>query len=93
MIARFYFVRLREGEDRAGVAAHLRAAIAAAGVAVAVGTPADDSARKWDISVVFRCADLPALGALLARPAMVALFDDWLAARAVVVKAWSFEEV
>ena len=30
---------------------------------VTLGTPADDSARKWDVSVVIRCADLADLAA------------------------------
>lgn len=92
-ITRFCFLRLRDGEDRAAIAAHLRDRIRAEGVAVEVGLPADDSALKWDVSVVFRCAELAALDALLARPTMAALLGDWLAARAVVVKTWSFEEV
>ncbi len=56
-----------------------------------VGTPADDSAARWDLSVVARFATLDALHAALAAPPWAALFDAWLAERAVVVKSWSFE--
>jgi len=56
-----------------------------------VGTPADDSAARWDLSVVARFATLDALHAALVAPPWTALFDEWLAERAVVVKSWSFE--
>jgi hypothetical protein len=60
-------------------------------VQLTVGTPADDSAARWDLSVVARFESLDALRTALAGPLWVAVVDDWLAARAVVVKSWSFE--
>lgn len=97
MIERYWFVKLRDAHvaDRDAIAAHLRDTLAgrAGVVAVSAGTPADDSARSWDLGVVVRSPDLAALAALLAEPAVSTLLDDWLAARAVVVKAWSFQLV
>lgn len=98
-IDRYCFVRLRDElatpTGRAEVAARCRAVLSAAREAesVSVGTPADDSAKSWDVSVVVRCEDLGALEAMLARPEVIALLDDWLPSRAVVVKAWHFEVV
>jgi hypothetical protein len=40
-----------------------------------------------------RCDDIGELEAMLARPEVIALLDDWLPSRAVVVKAWHFEVV
>lgn len=95
MIERYWFVKLRDEHvaDRAAIAAHLRDALAGrAGVAaVSAGTPADASARSWDVGLVVRSPDLAALAAVLAEPAVRTLLDDWLAARAVVVKTWSFQ--
>jgi hypothetical protein len=90
-IDRYVMVRLRHG-DREVVAQHLRGVLAAApeAVAVTVGLPADDTALKWDVAVVVRCADLPALTALLARPEVEAVLGPWLADRAAVVKTWNF---
>jgi hypothetical protein len=92
VIHRYCFFRLHEGGDRDDAIARCRAALASAPEALSlqVGTPADDSARKWDVGVVIGCADLDALAALLARPAVAAFFDGWLGEHAVVVKAWSF---
>jgi hypothetical protein len=92
VIDRYFFFRLKEGRDRDAAVARCRDALAGAPevVALSIGTPADDSAKKWDVGVVIRCADLDALAALLARPAVAAYFDAWLAEHAVVVKAWSF---
>ena len=98
-IDRYCFARLRDElatpTGRAEVVARCRAVLTAApeSLAVSVGTPADDSAKSWDVSLVVRCEDLGALEALLARPEVMALLDDWLPARAVVVKAWHFEVV
>lgn len=95
-IDHYCFVRLRDdhatADGRAAIAAHLRATLAGAPevVAVAAGVPADDSAASWDVSLVIRVADLDAWRRLAARPAIAALLDDWLPARAVVVKAWNF---
>ena len=92
MIDRYCFFRMNDPALREEALARCREALAGAPeiVALSVGTPADDSAKKWDVGVVIRCADLDALAALLARPAVAAFFDGWLVERAAVVKAWSF---
>jgi hypothetical protein len=93
-IDRFCFVRLAAeyGAERAAIAARLRDAfVGAPGVlAVSAGLPADDSAAKWDVSLVVRCVDLAAWQALAASPAVAELLGEWLPARAAVVKAWTF---
>ena len=94
VIDRFVLLRLYASPGgRDGAIAHVREVLGAAPEALSVtfGTPADASAKKWDVAVVIRCADLDALAALLARPEVVHLFHDWLPARAEVIKAWSFE--
>ena len=99
MIDRYCFVRLRDElatpTGRAEVAARARAVLSKApeARAVSVGTPADDSAKSWDVSIVVRCDDLGELEAMMQRPEVQALLDDWLPVRAVVVKAWHFEVV
>lgn len=92
MIQRFCFVKLLDVEvaDRAELADKLRAVLASAGADAVVGTPADDSAGRWDLSIVITAASLAAWRALSALPAMVGVFDE-LAERAAVVKAWTFE--
>lgn len=95
MTDRYVFVKLLDAHvaARAEIAAHLRAALAGAPgvVAVTAGTPADASARSWDVSLVVRCPDLATLDAVLASPAARHLLDEWLPARAAVVKGWSFD--
>ncbi len=94
MIDRFVLFRLHASpQGRDGAIAHVREVLGGAAEALSVtfGTPADESAKKWDVAVVIRCADLASLGTLLARPAVRHLFHDWLPARAEVIKAWSFE--
>lgn len=94
---RYTFVRLAPAHatdaGRAAALAEIRARLAGlAGLeALVTGTPADDSAARWDLSIVARFATLAALHAALATPAWTALFDEWLAERAVVVKSWSFD--
>ena len=92
MIDRFILFRM-SGASRADAIVRVREAIATApeALSVTIGTPADDSAKKWDVSVVIRCADLDALAALLARPAVADLLGTWLPANTEVIKAWSFE--
>lgn len=92
MIHRYTFVRLSDESGRDDALARCRAALDGAPevLALSLATPADDSARRWDLAIEIRCADLGALAALLARPPVAAYFDDWLPAHAVVVKAWSF---
>ncbi len=92
MIQRFCFVKLRDDEarDRVATAARVRAAFTEAGVDATIGLPADASAVRWDLSVVIAVATLAEWHALAAREDVVAVLDD-LAARATVVKAWTFE--
>jgi hypothetical protein len=94
MIQRFCFVKLLDDEvgGRAELAEKLRAELVAAGVDAVVGLPADDSAARWDLSIVITTASLDAWNALSHQPAMDAVFDD-LAARSAVVKAWTFSAV
>jgi hypothetical protein len=82
-VTHFRFVRLRDTAERGAVAERLREELPD----VSVGLPADDSAQKWDLSLVLHAEDLAAVEARLAA---IAPLLDWLAARAVVVKAWSF---
>lgn len=94
MIQRFCFVKLLDDEvsRRAELADKLRAELADAGADAVVGVPADESAQRWDLSIVITAASLDAYNALARLPAMTGVFDD-LAARAVVVKAWTFQAV
>lgn len=94
MIQRFCFVKLLDDEvgRRAELADKLRAELTEAGADAVVGLPADDSARRWDLSIVITAASLEAWNALAQLPAMIGVFDD-LAARAAVVKAWTFQAV
>lgn len=92
MIQRFCFVKLLDDEvgGRAELAEKLRAELVAAGADATVGLPADDSAARWDLSIVIEAATLQAWTALAALPAMIGVFDE-VAERAAVVKAWTFE--
>ena len=91
MIQRFCFVKLLDDEvaTRAELAEKLRAELISAGADATVGLPADDSAARWDISIVINAASLDAWNALAQLPAMIGVFDE-LAERASVVKAWTF---
>lgn len=91
MIQRFCFVKLLDEEigGRAELAEKLRAELIAAGADAVVGLPADDSAARWDLSIVITAASLDAWNALAQLPAMTGVFDD-LAERSAVVKAWTF---
>lgn len=91
MIQRFCFVKLLDDEvaTRAELAEKLRAQLVSAGADAVVGLPADDSALRWDLSIVITAASLDAWNALSQLPAMVGVFDE-LAERAAVVKAWTF---
>ena len=97
MIDRYTFVRLdgehATAEGRAAALAAVREGLAALpGLQrLTCGTPADDSAARWDLSIVARFASLAALAEALASPAWRAIVDEWLPARAVVVKSWSFD--
>jgi hypothetical protein len=92
VIQRFCFVKLVDGEvsSRGEIAELLRAELRAAGADVVVGLPADASAARWDLSIVITAASLEAWNALARIPAMMGVLDG-LAARASVVKAWTFE--
>lgn len=92
MIQRFCFVKLLDDEvgTRAELAELLHAQLVSAGADAVVGLPADASAVRWDLSIVITAASLEAWNALAQLPAMTGVFDE-LAARAAVVKAWTFE--
>ena len=92
MIQRFCFVKLHDADvaTRGELAEKLRAELVAAGADAVVGLPADASAARWDLSIVITAASLEAWHALSLLPAMIGVFDE-LAARAAVVKAWTFE--
>ena len=92
MIQRFCFVKLRDDEvaTRGELARLLSAQLRAAGADVVVGLPADESAARWDLSIVITAASLAAWNALAQVPAMIGALDE-LARCAAVVKAWTFE--
>lgn len=92
MVQRFCFIKLLDDEvgGRAELADKLRAQLGSAGADAVVGTPADDSAARWDLSIVITAASLEAWQALALLPAMIGVFDE-LAERSAVVKAWTFE--
>ncbi len=92
MIQRFCFVKLLDDEvgTRAELAELIHAQLTSAGADAVVGLPADDSAARWDMSIVVTAASIDAWNALAQLPAMIGVFDE-LAARAAVVKAWTFE--
>lgn len=92
MIQRFCFVKLLDDEvsGRAELVEKLRAQLLDAGADAVVGTPADESAARWDISIVITAASVEAWHALAQLPSMVGVFDE-LAERAAVVKAWTFQ--
>jgi hypothetical protein len=94
VIQRFCFVKLLDDEvgTRGELAEMLRAQLISAGADVVVGLPADDSAARWDLSIVITAASIDAWNALAQLPAMTGVFDE-LAGRAAVVKAWTFSAV
>lgn len=94
MIQRFCFVKLLPDEvgTRSELAEMVRAQLLSAGADATVGVPADDSARKWDLSIVINAASLAAWNVLSQQPAMTGVFDE-LAGRAEVVKAWTFAAI
>ena len=94
VIQRFCFVKLLDDEvgTRAELGEMIRAQLLSAGADAIVGLPADDSAQRWDLSIVITAASLEAWNALALLPAMTGVFDE-LAARAAVVKAWTFAAI
>jgi|JI10StandDraft_1071094.scaffolds.fasta_scaffold12753_10 hypothetical protein len=97
MIDRFAFVRLAPAHatmvGRVDTLNRIRSAFLDMPglIRLSVGTPADASADKWDLSIVARFADLPALTAAMATVGWASIFEHMLPARAAVVKSWSFE--
>jgi len=94
MIQRFCFVKLLDDEvaTRAELAELIRGRLRSAGAEVTVGLPADESAARWDLSIVIAAASVDAWHILAMQPAMIGLFEE-LAARAAVIKAWTFEAI
>jgi hypothetical protein len=93
VVDRYLFVKLLDGEsaERVVIADHLQRELASVAGAdrVTVGVPADDSASRWDLSIVVRAEDVAAWERIAARVAP--LLTEWLPARAAVIKAWTFQ--
>ncbi|CAN5199464.1 hypothetical protein BH11MYX1_BH11MYX1_24180 [soil metagenome] len=92
MIQRFMFVKLLETdvESRASLALRLRAEFQEAGAEALVGLPADESAVKWDLSIVVTAASLDAWHVLSQTAAIEAIVAE-VRALAKVEKAWTFD--
>ncbi len=96
MIDRFTFVRLAPeyatAAGRAEALDRLRSALTELPglLRLSMGTPADDSASKWDLSMVLRFADLDGLTAAMGTVAWASVFEHMLPTRALVIKAWTF---
>jgi hypothetical protein len=93
VIQRFCFVKLEDVEapDRDAIAGELRAELAEAGADAIVGVPADDTAARWDLAITITAASHEAWRALALTAPIIAIFEK-LAARAHVVKAWTFRD-
>jgi hypothetical protein len=95
MIDRYCFVKLKDQHvaNRADLARALRAMLADldGALGVSVGLPADDSAARWDLSLVIRAPDLARWDALADDEAVREVFVSWLPEHAVVIKAWTFD--
>ena len=92
MIQRFCFVKLlaHEVETRDELAQMLRVQLRSEGADAVVGLPADDSAARWDLSIVITAHSIDAWNRIATQPGMVGVFDE-LSNRATVLKAWTFE--
>ena len=92
MIQRFVFVKLHDHhvERRADFAVRLRALFEEAGAEARVGLPADESAVKWDLSIVVTAASLDAWHALSQMEAIKTIFAE-VTAQAHLEKAWTFD--
>lgn len=92
MIQRFVFVKLLEAHvaGRASLAQRLRARFEEAGAAALVGLPADESAAKWDLSIVVTAGSLEAWHALAQFAAIASIFAE-VSAQAKIEKQWTFE--
>ena len=95
MIDRYCFVKLKDAHvpNRAALAEALRAMLDGIDdvASVTVGVPADDSAARWDLSVVLRTLDLARWQLVEQDEALREVFDGWLPEHAEVVKAWTFD--
>lgn len=96
MIHRYVFVRLKPeyADDRGDIATYTTLVLAALpGVlGVHVGTPADPQAEAaWDIGVTLRFASLTDCDTFRHHPEHRRFADEYLAPRAQVIKAWSFD--
>jgi len=95
VIDRYCFVKLKDEHvaNRAALAEALHAMLDGIdGVAsVTVGLPADDSAARWDLSLVLRTLDLGRWREVEHDEALREVFDGWLPDHAEMFKAWTFE--
>lgn len=94
MIDRYCFVKLKDEHvpNRAALAEVLHAMLDGVdGIAsVMIGLPADDSAARWDLSLVVRTLDLDRWREVEQDEGVREVFDGWLPEHAEVVKAWTF---
>jgi hypothetical protein len=95
MIDRYTFVKLKDEHvaNRVALAEALHAMLDGIdGIAsVTIGLPADESAARWDLSLVVRTLDLGRWREVEQDENLREVFDGWLPERAEVVKAWTFE--
>jgi hypothetical protein len=95
MIDRYCFVKLKDEHvtNREALAEALHAMLDEVdGIdAVTVGTPADDAAASWDLSLVLRSRDRNGWATSNVDEQLREVFDGWLPEKAEVVKAWTFE--
>jgi hypothetical protein len=94
VIDRYCFVKLKDAHvaNREALAEALHAMLDGVdGVAsVTIGLPADDSAARWDLSLVVRTLDLGRWREVEQDEGIREVFDGWLPEHAEVVKAWTF---
>ena len=95
MIDRYCFVKLKDEHagNRVALAEALHAMLDGVDgiAAVTVGVPADDSAAKWDLSLVMRTLDLGRWREVEQDEGVREVFDGWLPEHAEVIKAWTFQ--
>ena len=95
MIDRYCFVKLKDEHvaNREVLAEALHAMLDEVdGIdVVTVGTPADDAAASWDLSLVLRSRDRNGWATSNVDEQLREVFDGWLPEKAEVVKAWTFE--
>lgn len=92
MIERVVFVKLKDPDMRASVAAAARDALPrVAGVTAAhVGEPADEDAEVWDLMLVIRFARYQDVAPYVDDPIHVAFVQEHLAPNVQVKKVWNF---